>query len=84
MANDKIIAALDKYWIPFSKPVLIEMIKMTVATAMTISWTNNVLGTPNMSCIPAVTCMAPRPRDVAIPKTVAKTERISIVLPIGP
>src|SRR5699024_7718998 len=74
-----------KYRIPRSTPVVVENINSTVTTKITRRFIINVSeNPPNVQLSPEVFYVAPRPKDVEIPKTGAKTANVSIAVPNPP
>ncbi len=78
-----IALALERNWTPFSMPVTAESTKHVVRTAMTTTVSHLDWPLPKTSSRPPVICRAPRPREVADPKSVAKMATTSMALP-GP
>lgn len=75
---------LDSHLMPFSMPLMAERMKHTVSTAMTVmAAPRPPPSIPNTAPRPPVICRAPRPSEVAVPKTVANSEMMSMVRP-GP
>ena len=79
-----IALALESHLMPFSTPLTAEITKQAVRTAIT-TVASDLLPSPrpNTSSIPPVICRAPRPSEVAEPKSVAKIATTSMALP-GP
>ena len=70
--------------IPFSIPLTTDASAMPVMPMISSTWVVSVVGVPHRWASPAATCWAPRPSDVASPKSVAKTARMSTPWPNRP
>ena len=70
--------------IPFSIPLTTDASAIAVMPAISSTWVVSVGGAPHMRASPAVNCSAPRPSEVANPKSVAKTARMSMPWPNRP
>ena len=70
--------------IPFSIPLTTDASAMLVMPMISSTWVVSVAGVPHRWASPAATCWAPRPSDVASPKSVAKAARMSTPWPNHP
>ena len=69
---------------PLPTPETAERMNSTVRTAMIVSAMTFDSPVPQRKLRPLLICCAPRPSEVAVPKSVAMIARMSIALPIGP
>jgi hypothetical protein len=69
---------------PLPTPETAERMKNTVRTAMIASATPVDSPVPQRKFSPLLICCAPRPSEVAVPKSVAMMARMSMVRPAGP
>ena len=77
--------ALESHLMPRSTPETAEMTKHAVSTAMTsAAATVPYFSWPKTLARPPVICSAPRPREVAEPKRVARIARVSMPRPAAP
>ncbi|CAM5612473.1 hypothetical protein SBADM41S_04595 [Streptomyces badius] len=72
------------HFTPPCRPVKAEITKAAPSTAMITSCTPVLWSRPAVRSSPMAICRAPRPRLVAVPKTVAKTASRSRTLPKTP
>lgn len=76
---------LDSHWMPFSTPDTAEKMKQMVSTTMISTSTVLVTSSAQPTILaPEAICSAPRPSEVAEPKSVAKMAKMSMTLPTGP
>ena len=72
-------------WTSFSTPETAERMKQTVSTTMiAMSTPSPTLPMPVTISRPEPICRAPRPSEVAEPKSVAKIAKMSMTRPAGP
>ena len=76
---------LESHWMPRLMPDTAEATKQVVRMA-TIPTRNGVPVSPTqpLEVMPLPICRAPRPRDAAVPKSVAKMARMLMNFPTGP
>ena len=76
---------LESHWMPRLMPETAEATKQKVRTA-TIPTSTGVPISPNqpLEVMPLPICRAPRPREAAVPKRVAKMARMLMNFPSGP
>ena len=74
----------DSRRMPLSMPDSTLNRAMPVMTMMMIDWTVELLGIPKTWLSPPLICSVPRPRDVASPKMVPNTARMSTMFPGQP
>ncbi len=75
---------VDSHLTPLCRPEKADATKAAESATMMISWTAVLSEVPVVSWSPLLTWRAPRPRLVAVPKTVAKTASRSIRCPSRP
>ncbi|CAM4525067.1 hypothetical protein NONI108955_43065 [Nocardia ninae] len=78
------ILTVDSHLTPLCSPENADSTKAALSAPMMMSCTVTVSGAPAVSCKPFATCNAPRPRLVAVPKTVANTASRSMACPAHP
>ena len=84
-ATARTMLVLDRNWMPRSMPETAEATKHRPRTMMMPTATAALSAeTVPVSARPARICSAPRPREAAVPKTVAKIARMSRTLPCQP
>jgi hypothetical protein len=74
----------DSHWTPRWTPDTAETTNMAVSTAMITTANPFETSTSQRKFIPLLICSAPRPSEVALPKSVAKIASPSMPRPIGP
>ena len=84
-ASASTMLMFESHWMPFSMPDTAERMKQTVSTTMmAMSTALPTLPMPATICRPEPICRAPRPSEVAEPKSVAKIAKMSMTRPAGP
>ena len=75
---------LDSHLMPFDSPVTTEMTAASVMSPMMVTWSSVVAVKAPRTSRPALICSTPKPRELATPKSVETTARVSTASPIRP